>query len=94
MAGTVKIISGTADEYSLNMTVEYNSNDAYLLVWQEPISVPRMSVKDVVDFDNFLAKNIIPEAANKINARRRVVDITPAFQAAVTNGTLYVVPGS
>lgn len=97
MAGTVKIISGTLTETAMNIVVEYNSNDAYALVWQESLSIPRLEVKDIVvtsDLNEYVEKLIAPNAANIINARRKIVDLTPAFGAAVTAGTLYTVAGS
>ena len=97
MAGTVKIVSGSLTETQMNLVVEYNSNDAYALVWQESLVLPRMEVKDIVvttDLNEYVAKLIAPNAANIINARRKIVDLTSAFNAAVTAGTLYTVAGS
>lgn len=97
MAGTVKIISGTLTATQMEMVIEYNSNDSYALVWQETVIAPRLAVKDIVvtsDLNEFVATIIAPNAANIINARRKIVDLTPAFQAAVTGGTLFTIPGS
>jgi len=97
MAGTVKIISGNLTPSQMELVIEYNSNDAYALVWQESLVLPRMEVKDIVvtsDLNEYVAKLISPNAANIINARRKIVDLTAAFNAAVTAGTLYTVAGS
>lgn len=97
MVGTVKIISGTLTETQMEIVIEYNSNDSYALVWQETIIAPRLAVKDIAvtsDLNEFVSTIIVPNAANIINARRKIVDLTPAFQAAVAAGTLYNVPGS
>lgn len=97
MAGTVKIVSGALTETAMNIVVEYNSNDSYALVWQESLSIPRLDVKDIVvtsDLNEYVAKLIAPNAANIINARRKIVDLTPAFNAAVSGATLYAVAGS
>ena len=91
---TVRIVSGSLTATAMNLTIEYNSDDAYALVWQEDVTLPRIAVKDVTDLPDMVAKLIAPDAANAINARRKIVDLTAPFNAAVTNSTLFTVAGA
>jgi len=92
MAGTLKYISQQEDNQSIAVTVEYATNDAAAITWQEVESFPRERFTSFSSASQFHTEVMLPGAAIKIKARRALRIARDAAATAITAATVYTVP--